>query len=90
MQRKAAFHPGLHFLLRLKQSWGAEIHHNLENTTCDPLKFKMGSPILIVSFFRIESANNQTFYLLIRFWEFAETQRYVHLQLSISTQQEIK
>ena len=25
-----------------------EIHHNLKNSTCDPLKNTMGSPILIV------------------------------------------
>ena len=45
----AAFHQGLHFLLKLKQSSGTEIHHNLENSTCDPLKYTMGNPIIIVS-----------------------------------------
>ena len=30
MQHKAAFHLGLHCLLRLKQPPGKEIHHNLE------------------------------------------------------------
>ena len=25
------------------------LHHNLENSTCDPLKYKTGNPILIVS-----------------------------------------
>ena len=49
MPHDAAFHQGLHCLLRLKQSSGAEIHHDLENATCDPLKYTMGSPILIVS-----------------------------------------
>ena len=44
-----AFHPGLHCLLSLKQPSGTEIHHNLENSNCDPLKYTMGSPILIVS-----------------------------------------
>ena len=34
MQHNAAFHQGLHCLLRLKQSLGTEIHHNLENSTC--------------------------------------------------------
>ena len=34
MQHNAAFHQGLHCLLRLKQQ--TEIHHNLENSTCDP------------------------------------------------------
>ena len=48
MQHHAAFHQGLHCLLRLKQSSGTDIHHNIENTTCYPLKYTMGSPILIV------------------------------------------
>ena len=50
MQHNAAFHQGLHCLLRLNQTSGIEIHHNLENSTCDPLKYTMGSPILIVSY----------------------------------------
>ena len=33
LQHKAAFHQGLHCLLRLKQPSGIEIHHNLENST---------------------------------------------------------
>ena len=49
MQHNAAFHQDLHCLLSLKQSSGTEIHHNLENYTSDPLKYTMGSPILIVS-----------------------------------------
>ena len=49
MQHYAAFHQGLHCLLRLKHAPGTEIHHNLENSTCDPLKYTMGSPILILS-----------------------------------------
>ena len=51
MQHNAAFYQGLHCLLRLKQPSGTEIHHtcNLENSTCDPFKYTMGSPILIVS-----------------------------------------
>ena len=44
MQHNAAFHQCLHCLLRL----GTEIHHNIENSTCNPLKYKMGSSILIV------------------------------------------
>ena len=36
MQHNAAFHQGLHCLLRLKQPSGTEIHHNLETSTCDP------------------------------------------------------
>ena len=38
MQLNAAFHPCLHCLLRLKQPPGTEIPHNLEKSTCDPLK----------------------------------------------------
>ena len=49
MQHDAAFHQGMHGLLRLKQPSGTEIHHNLENSTCDPLKYTMGNPTLIVS-----------------------------------------
>ena len=45
----ALFHQGMHYLLRIKESSGTEIHYNLENSTRDPLKYLMGSPILIVS-----------------------------------------
>ena len=48
MQHYAAFHQGLHCLLRLKQPSVTEIVNNLETFTCDPLKCKMGNPILIV------------------------------------------
>ena len=48
MQHHAAFHLGLHCLLGLKPPSGKEIHHNLETSTCDPFKYKMGNPILIV------------------------------------------
>ena len=51
MQHNAAFHQGLHCLLRLKQPSDTLIHvHDiLENTTCDPLTSTMVSPILIIS-----------------------------------------
>ena len=45
MQHNAAFHLGQHCLLRLKQLSNTELHYNLENSTCDPLKYAMGSPI---------------------------------------------
>ena len=48
MSHKMTFHQDLHCLLRLKQLSGIEIHY-LENSTCDPLAYTMGSPILIVS-----------------------------------------
>ena len=49
MQHNSAFHQVLNYLLRLKQTSEIEILHNLENFTGDPLKYIMGSPILIVS-----------------------------------------
>ena len=49
MQHNAAFHQGLRCLQRLKQPSGTEKYHNLEISTCDPLKYTMGNPILIVS-----------------------------------------
>ena len=48
MQHNAAFHQGLYCLPRLKQPL-TEIYNNLENATCDHLKYKMGDPMLIVS-----------------------------------------
>ena len=41
MQHYAAFLQGQHCLLRLKQPSG-QPKHNLENSTCDPLKYTMG------------------------------------------------
>ena len=41
MQHNAAFHQGLHCLLRLIQSSGAEVHDQLENIICDPFKYIM-------------------------------------------------
>ena len=49
MQHNTAFHQGLHYLLRLRQPSGTEIHHNLESSTCAPFKYTKGSPILIIS-----------------------------------------
>ena len=34
---------------KLKQIFTIEIHRNLERSTCDPLKYKMGNAILILS-----------------------------------------
>ena len=48
MQHNAAFHQGQHCLLRLKQSPGTKMHYNLEKSTYDPLKYTMGSPILLI------------------------------------------
>ena len=41
------FDQGLHCLLILKQPSRTEMHHSSENSTCDPLKCTMGSPILV-------------------------------------------
>ena len=49
VQRYAAFHQGLHRLLRLNKPSGTEIHYNLDTTTCDPFKYKMDNSILNVS-----------------------------------------
>ena len=49
MQHNAAVHQGQHCVLRLKQPSGTNLHHNLENSTCDPLKYTIGSPIHIES-----------------------------------------
>ena len=44
MLQNAAFYQSMHFMLTLKKTSGTEIKHNLENSTCDPLKFTVGSP----------------------------------------------
>ena len=49
MQHDAAFHQGLHCLLRLKQPLGTVMHLNLKNATHDPLKYKIESPIRVMS-----------------------------------------
>ena len=65
MKHNAAFHQGLQCYLRLKQPSGTEIHHNLDNYTCDPFKNTMGNSILIVSIcmgkpIRIQRVNNES------------------------------
>ena len=37
MPQNAAFHQGLHCLLRQIQSSGTEVHIYFKNSTCDPL-----------------------------------------------------
>ena len=49
MQHYAAFHSGLHCLLRLTQPSRTKIHHNLENSTFESLKITTGSAKLIAS-----------------------------------------
>ena len=43
----AAFRQGLHCCVCYDS--GIEIHHDLESSTCDPLKYKMDISVLIVS-----------------------------------------
>ena len=49
MQHYAAFHQGLHCLLKSKPHSWTEINHNLEKCACNPLLYIMGCPIIIVS-----------------------------------------
>ena len=68
IQHNAAFHQSLHCLLRFKQYTGTEMHHNLENSKCDPFNYKMGIPIFIVSIcmgksIRIQSVNFNNGYI---------------------------
>ena len=48
MRHDVAFHRGLYCLQSSKQIFMVEMHHNLEITFCDPLKYKMGNSILIL------------------------------------------
>ena len=49
MLHKAAFHQGLHCLLRQIQSSETEVHHFIEILNDNSLKYKMDNFILIVS-----------------------------------------
>ena len=49
MQHYAAFHQGMHCLLKSKAHLGTEMKHNLENYACNPLKYIMCCPIIIAS-----------------------------------------
>ena len=59
MPHNAAFHQGLHCLLRLKQSSGKEIQSYFEIITCDPLISTMDYPKFIVSYQVAESISIQ-------------------------------
>ena len=48
MPLNAAFHHGMHCLLILKKIPRDRIYHNLEKSTCDPFKYTMSSPLLIL------------------------------------------
>ena len=48
MSRNAAFHQGLHCLLKQKQSSEKDIQFYLEIITCDPSMYSMDHPKLIV------------------------------------------
>ena len=63
----AAFHQGFHCLLRLKNLQEQnDIRHNLENSTCDPSKYTMASPILIISIFMGKSIQRQRINSLVQ------------------------
>ena len=54
-------------MIRLKQPSGTEIRHNTEKFTCDPLKYTMCSPILMVSICMGKSIRIQKGEVLTRF-----------------------
>ena len=72
MQHNAAFYQGLHCLLRLKQPPETEIYHTSDNSTRDPLKYKMNNLIFIVSICMEKSISIQRvkhlFYLGFHFY----------------------
>ena len=67
MQHYAAFHQGLHYLLRLKQPSWTEIPHNLGTSTRDPLKYKMGNHMLIASICMGKSIRIHNMYSYLNF-----------------------
>ena len=79
MQHNAAFHQVLHFFLRLKQISRTEIHHNLENSTCDPLKCKMDNPIHVLIVW-----DNPSEYKGLNRWDPDQAQHYVGSDLGHS------
>ena len=60
------FYQDLHCVLRFKQPSGTEICHNLENNNCEPLKYTMVSPILIVLICMVKSIRIQRLTLEIQ------------------------
>ena len=50
MVHNAAFHPGLHYLLRLKRPSDKEIQSKLEIITCDPSIYTMNHLKFIVPY----------------------------------------
>ena len=49
IRHNAAFHQGLYYLIRIKQNSETETQHYSDTSTYDPLKYIIGSPILVVS-----------------------------------------
>ena len=45
MPQNAAFHQGLHCLLRQMQSYGIKVQINLKSSICEPLKYLNDNPI---------------------------------------------
>ena len=57
-------------------SGGIKTLHNLENPTCDPLKYTMGSPVLIVSTCMVKSIGIQRVKSLTKFEKKIKKKRY--------------
>ena len=56
MQHNAAFHQGLHCLLRQNRSSEKEIQYFLEIITCDPSIYTMDHPDLIIICYFMENS----------------------------------
>ena len=52
MQHCGAFHKGQYCLLRLKQPSGRNVHHSLENSTCNPYSVDFFSSTFLKNSFR--------------------------------------
>ena len=76
------FHWGLHCFLKSKQPSGTEIHNNFRKKyTCDPLKYIMDSPILILPICMGKSIRIQRglmFVFLSWVTDFKRSHLYVH------------
>ena len=73
MPHNAAFHQGLHCLLRQNHLLGTEIHLNWKMTTCHPIKYIMDHSILIAlicmgKFIRIQRVELHGYTGFLRTW----------------------
>ena len=58
-QMKCSISSGSPLFARIKTTFRDKIHHYLEKSASDPLKYTMGSPILIVSIYMEKSTRIQ-------------------------------